>query len=263
MGDLRSFDHWLLVPLARCLSIKSVLSFTTTCFIQWIGLVARQASRPKFASVTLSSLSPSLFPRPSPSSQFWSLPHPLFLLEKHKMSGGPCTPEVRNCLCLKVFDMKAGPHLWFPSVVFPQSVFLFLFLNVWFKREMDLFQNPVFLKTILLHSLLPQRVARQAGKAVTAKVWSAYSYMIVKSFSHIWLFVTPWTVACQTPLSMRFSRQEYWGGLPFPTLGDLPDPGMEPRSPALQADSLLTEPPGSPTELHTSTHSSWKHAPGY
>ena len=46
MGDLRSFDHWLLVPLARCLSIKSVLSFTTTCFIQWIGLVARQASRP-------------------------------------------------------------------------------------------------------------------------------------------------------------------------------------------------------------------------
>ena len=48
---------------------------------------------------------------------------------------------------------------------------------------------------------------------------------------------------------MRISRQEYWGGLPFPTLGDLPNSGMEPRSPALQADSLLTEPPGSPTEL--------------
>ena len=52
---------------------------------------------------------------------------------------------------------------------------------------------------------------------------------------------TPWIVACQTPLSMGFSRQEYWSGLPFPSPGDLPDPGTEPRSPALQADSLLTE----------------------
>ena len=53
--------------------------------------------------------------------------------------------------------------------------------------------------------------------------------------------VTPWTVACQAPLSMGFSRHEYWSGLPFPSLGDLPDPGMEPGSPALQADSLPTE----------------------
>ena len=45
---------------------------------------------------------------------------------------------------------------------------------------------------------------------------------------------TPWTVACQAPLSMRFSRQEYWSGLPFPSPGGLPDPGIEPRSPALQ-----------------------------
>ena len=52
---------------------------------------------------------------------------------------------------------------------------------------------------------------------------------------------TPWTVACRAPLSMGFSRQEYWSGLPFPSPGDLPDPGIEPRSPALQADSLLTE----------------------
>ena len=48
-------------------------------------------------------------------------------------------------------------------------------------------------------------------------------------------FVTPWTVACQTSLSMGFSRQEYWGGLPFPSPGELPGPGIEPRSPALQA----------------------------
>ena len=53
--------------------------------------------------------------------------------------------------------------------------------------------------------------------------------------------VTPWTVACQAPLSMGFSRQEYWSGLPLSSLEYVPDPGMEPRSPALQADSVLPE----------------------
>ena len=68
----------------------------------------------------------------------------------------------------------------------------------------------------------------------------------MKSRSHVRLFATPWTVACQTPPSMGFSRQEYWSGLPFPSPGDLPDPGMEPGSPALQAGSLLSEPAGKP-----------------
>ena len=52
---------------------------------------------------------------------------------------------------------------------------------------------------------------------------------------------TPWTIACLAPLPMGFSRREYWSGLPFPSPGDLPDPGIKPRSPALQADSLPTE----------------------
>ena len=56
--------------------------------------------------------------------------------------------------------------------------------------------------------------------------------------------MTPWTVAHQALLFMEFSRREYWSGLPFPSPGDLSDPGIEPRSPTLQADSLLTEPPG-------------------
>ena len=56
--------------------------------------------------------------------------------------------------------------------------------------------------------------------------------------------VIPWTVACWAPLSMGFSRQEYWSGLPFPPPGDLPDPGIKPGSPVLQADSLSTKPPG-------------------
>ena len=59
---------------------------------------------------------------------------------------------------------------------------------------------------------------------------------------------TPWTVACQAPLSMGFSRQEYWSGLPFPSPGDLPEPGIEPRSLALKADSLPFEPPGKPLD---------------
>ena len=61
--------------------------------------------------------------------------------------------------------------------------------------------------------------------------------MKVKSLSRVQLFVTPWTVAHQAPPSMGFSRQEYWSGLPFPSPGDLPNSGIEPRSPALQADA--------------------------
>ena len=66
------------------------------------------------------------------------------------------------------------------------------------------------------------------------------------SLSSVQLFVIPWTVAGQAPLSLGFSRQEYWSGLPCPPPGDLPNPGIEPRSPALQADSLLSEPPEKP-----------------
>ena len=66
------------------------------------------------------------------------------------------------------------------------------------------------------------------------------------SLSRVRLFATPWTVANQAPLSMGFSRQECWSGLPFPSPGDLSDPGIEPESPALQADALPSEPPGKP-----------------
>ena len=60
---------------------------------------------------------------------------------------------------------------------------------------------------------------------------------------------SPWAVACQTPLSMGFSREEYWSGLPFPSPGDLPDPGIKPRSPALRAETLTSEPPGKLKDL--------------
>ena len=64
--------------------------------------------------------------------------------------------------------------------------------------------------------------------------------------SRVPVFVTPWTVAHQAPLSMRFSRQEYWSGLPFPSPGDLPDPRIEPMSPALAGRFFTTAPPGKP-----------------
>ena len=78
---------------------------------------------------------------------------------------------------------------------------------------------------------------------ITSLPWEWNEVLVTQS---VWLFVTPWTITHQTPLSMVFSRQEYWRGLPFPSAGDLPDPGIEPRYPALQADSLPSEPPGNP-----------------
>ena len=70
-----------------------------------------------------------------------------------------------------------------------------------------------------------------------------------KSLSYVQLFVTPRTLAYQAPPSMGFSKQEYWSGLPFPPPGDLPDPGIEPRSPTVQADALPSEPSGNPNVI--------------
>ena len=75
--------------------------------------------------------------------------------------------------------------------------------------------------------------------------------MKVKLLSRVQLFVTPWTIAHQTPLSMEFSVQEYWSELPFPSPGDLPNLGMEPQSPVLQADSLPSEPLEKPSGKDT------------
>ena len=77
--------------------------------------------------------------------------------------------------------------------------------------------------------------------------------LLLSLFSHVWLCATPWTVARQAPLSGRFPKQEYWSGLPCPPPGSLPDSGIEPRSPTLQADSLPSEPPGKPHAFHAFT----------
>ena len=88
-----------------------------------------------------------------------------------------------------------------------------------------------------LHSIIPvkSRFFKKGNLAVVFKsAWKAK----VLGTRHVWLFVTPWTITCQAPLSKEFSREENWSGLPFPSPGDLPGPEIEPVSPGLQADSL-------------------------
>ena len=81
-------------------------------------------------------------------------------------------------------------------------------------------------------------------------MWLTYQGSEVKSLSRVRLFATPWTIAHEAPPSMEFSRQEYWSGLPFPSPGDLPNPGIEPGSPTLQADTLPSEPPRKSPVVH-------------
>ena len=85
-----------------------------------------------------------------------------------------------------------------------------------------------------LESEIPNKIHKNVEKVALER---ALVYCEVKSLSHVRLFATPWPVAYQASCSMGFSRQEYWSGLPFPSPGDLPDPGIEPVSPALQADT--------------------------
>ena len=111
---------------------------------------------------------------------------------------------------------------------------------------------------IILECKLPWLVYRDCYQLTAQSwyimsIWESFSWrrlnqkpsvlrVKVKSLSHVWLFATPWTVASQASPSMGFSRQVYWSGLPFPSPGDLPNPGMEPRFLPLWADSLPSEP---------------------
>ena len=96
-------------------------------------------------------------------------------------------------------------------------------------------------------SFQSQRKVMPKNAQTTAQLHSSHMLVSeVKLLNHVRLFLTPWTAASQAPPSMGFSRQEYWSGLPFPSPGDLPDSGIEPRSPALQVDALPSKPPGKP-----------------
>ena len=114
-------------------------------------------------------------------------------------------------------------------------------------------QNSPFL--LILNPYLNKRRRRERkGKCSNTVVKGGLLFYCCKNEVHsplgnkhrVQLFVTPWTVAHQAPPSMGFSRREYWSGLPFPSPGDFPDPEIKPRSPALEADALTSEPQGKP-----------------
>ena len=96
----------------------------------------------------------------------------------------------------------------------------------------------ILCRPLLLSSVFPSIRVFSSESALHIR-WSE-----VRLLSHVRLFATPWTVAFQVPPSLGFSRQEYWSGLQFPSPGDLPNPGIKPGSPILQADALPSEPPG-------------------
>ena len=108
------------------------------------------------------------------------------------------------------------------------------------KETMETVRNFIFLGSKSLQ-MVSAAMKLKDTCSLEEKLWPTWK---VKSLSHVWLFATPWTVAYQAPPSMGFSRQEYWNGLPFLSPGDLPDPGIEPRSPTFQADALTSELPG-------------------
>ena len=93
----------------------------------------------------------------------------------------------------------------------------------------------------------------QVSALTSISLATSPAWKCVSRFSHVRLLATPWAIACQAPLFLGFSRQEYWSGLPFPSPGDLPDPGLKLGSPALQADSLPSgthsQGPGPPAGL--------------
>ena len=130
-------------------------------------------------------------------------------------------------MCIQIFCPFFKKEDWF-CLIFSSIHFSYIFdisplLDTWLA---NIFSNlACWLFILLLVSFVVQKVKVK-----------------VKSLSRVRLFATPWTVAYQAPPSMGFSRQECWSGLPFPSPGDLPDPGIEPGSLALQVDALPFEP---------------------
>ena len=114
--------------------------------------------------------------------------------------------------------------------------------------EFELLAVQGTLKSLLQHHSSKASILCHSAFAMIVQLSHPYmttgNHLSQTSLSRVRLFATPWTVAHQAPPSMEFSRQEYWSGLPFPSPGDLPDPGIEPGSPALQAEALLSEPYG-------------------
>ena len=121
-------------------------------------------------------------------------------------------------------------------------------INIWHSQDALATQHNLnWISYISFHFILVFKSLKSKWHSKEGKNAGSGLQMVViieTSFSRVYLSVTLWTVAHQALLLMGFPRQKYWNRLPFTSPGDLPDPGIEPRSPTLQADSLLSEPPG-------------------
>ena len=132
------------------------------------------------------------------------------------------------------------------------------FENERFLVKLSVWQTTLQISLYSHHNMKCTLFIHDTGRKNLYTLWKAmdwphwFRYMLEKwkwnSLSRVRFFATPWTVAQQAPLSMEFSRQEYWTGLPFLSPGDFLNPRIVPGSPALQADSLPTEPPGKPLD---------------
>ena len=111
------------------------------------------------------------------------------------------------------------------------------------QQQQQLSTNLTLYEAYTKHWTKLRRAEAKKKKEFNFEAWGSEP---VRLLSGVWLFAILWTVAYQAPSSMEFSRQEYWTRLPFLSPGDLPDPGIKPVSSALQADALLSEPPGKP-----------------
>ena len=154
---------------------------------------------------------------------------------------------------LRIIDVNYSLNVWQNSVkpiwswIFLHweifDYWLYLCTNNWSVPIVPIFYfYGDFLKNIIFCLQKLEKINHERFDLDCGLVNCALKKVKVKSLSRVRLFAIPWTVVYQASLSMWFYRQEYWSGLPFPSPGDLPDPGIEPRSPALQADTLPSEP---------------------
>ena len=134
-------------------------------------------------------------------------------------------------------------HCWWKY-----KIFQLLWKTVWQFLKMLNIELP-YDPAIPLLCIQPRETIPYVHTQTCTWIFRTVLFILLSHFSHVRLCATLWTVDHPAPLSMGFSRQEYWSGLPFPSPGDLPDPGIKPRSPTLQADSLPSEPLGKPRSI--------------
>ena len=166
-------------------------------------------------------------------------------------------PDISSCL---LSEHNAGLHFlcsstlsgaeWLILAHKGSGSYAHLFL-LWVPDPLELFLTK-FEEALTLN---PDSTIRSYGVSPHNDMKMRLWFHNVKSlWLHVQLFGTPWVGDCQAPPSMGFSRHEYWNGSPFPSPGDLPDPGIEPGSPTLQADSLPSEPPGKLSHFISQSH---------